>query len=369
LTKADELARHSTLGMPAYIAGTPKEEIEKKYGIKNTVKLASNENPLKVSPKVIEAISREAKNCYMYPEGTSPELREALAANLGVRASQIIVGNGGDHVIGLLCHAFVEEGDDVIVGSPSFRTYAINTAIMGGNLVRVPLKDLTLDPEGILNAITERTKLIFFCNPNNPTGTIVKKDRIRAFMRRVPERCIVVFDEAYHEFVADPDYPDSMEYVRAGRNVFILRTFSKVYGLAGLRVGYCIASEELAQTLGRVLPAFPVNRLAQAAALAALEDQAFVAATLENNTTGKEYLYGAFDKLGLHYAETETNFIFVDIKMPAKTAYENMLHYGVIVRPCDQWDMPTCLRVTIGTMDENKKMIDALIHVLDQNNQ
>lgn len=364
MIKADELVRHSTLDMPAYVAGTPKEEIEKKYGIKNTIKLASNENPLRVSPKVIDAISREAQNCYMYPEGTSPELREALAAKLGVSASEIIVGNGGDHVIGLLCHAFVEEGDEVIVGSPSFRTYAINTAIMGGKLVRVPLKNLTLDPEGILGAVTERTKLIFFCNPNNPTGTIVKAQEIRSFMERVPERCIVVFDEAYHEFVADPDYPDSLEYVRAGRNVFVLRTFSKVYGLAGLRVGYCIAPEVLTSALGRVLPAFPVNRIAQAAALAALGDEAFVAATLENNAAGKRFLYSTFDKIGLHYAKTETNFIFVDIGVPAKTAYEKMLRRGIIVRPCDQWDMPTCLRITIGTMDENRKFAEALTHIL-----
>ena len=193
MKNADQLARRSTLHMPPYIAGKPKEEVMLEYGLDSAVKLASNENPLKLPQSVIDAITREAGNCYMYPEGSSPTLREALAKRNGITPTQIIVGNGGDHVIGVICHAFVEENDEIIVGDPSFRTYAINTAIMGGKLVKAPLKDFTFDVDALLAAITPKTKLIFFCNPNNPTGTIVGRAEVERFMSKVPETCIVVY--------------------------------------------------------------------------------------------------------------------------------------------------------------------------------
>lgn len=360
------LARNGIMDMSPYIPGKPVEEVQKEYGLTDIIKMASNENPLKTSPKAMEAMRLELEKTYMYPEGSSPTVREALSKKLDIPAKNILVAAGGDHVITLMCMAFVNEGEEVVTGHPSFKTYEQGTAIAGGKLIRVPLtKDYAFDLDAMAAAINEKTKLIFLCNPNNPTGTIVRRREVEAFLDKVPSHCIVVFDEAYFEYVTDPDYPNGLDYVRQGRNVMVLRTFSKLYGLAGARVGYGIAPDHLMDAYARVLPPFPVCRVAQAGAVAALSDTAFVQRVLKENGEGRQYLCAEFDRMGLPYAESHANFIFVDVKTPVNDLYPKLLAKGIIVRPCGPWGYPTSIRVTIGTMEENKTFIrtlEALIH-------
>ena len=355
-----KFARRGVMNLAPYIPGKPTEEVEREYGVHNVVKLASNENPLKTSPMAVEAMRKEAVNSYLYPEGSSPMVREAIAEHTGVKPENVIVGNGGDHVIGLLCHAFITEGEEVIIGTPSFRTYGLNAAIMGAKIVEVPLKDMTFDLDAILAAITPKTKLIFFCNPNNPTGTIVGKKKVAEFMSKVPEHVIVVFDEAYTEYVADPEYPNGVDYVKQDRNVMVVRTFSKIYGLAGNRVGYAIAPAWLIDVVGRVIPAFPVNRMAQVGAVAALHDTEFLSEVRKVNLEGIAYLCKEFDKLDMPYAKPNGNFIFVDMRMPAKEIFVELMKRAFVIRPGNQWGYDTYARITVGTMEQNKALIAAL---------
>ena len=355
-------ARQGIMSIAPYAPGKSIDEVQKDLGLAEVVKLAFNENPLKSSPKAIEAMRSELERAYMYPDGGSRDLRIALAAKYGLEASQIVVGNGGDHVISLITEAFVNEGDEVIVADPSFVTYKFATVIIGGRLISVPVKKdtLTLDLEAMAAAITERTKIIFLCNPNNPTATIVRRPEVDAFLAQVPERCLVVFDEAYFEYVGDPQYPDGLDYVRQERNTIVIRTFSKVYGLAGLRIGYAAGPKPVMDILARVLPPFPANRLAQAGALAALEDSDFISEVLNENKEGRAYLCAEFDKLGLTYAESHANYIFVDMKRDAAALNADLLKCGFILRPAGSWGYPTFFRISIGTMNENKKFINAL---------
>ncbi|MCL1975885.1 MAG: histidinol-phosphate transaminase [Firmicutes bacterium] len=356
-----DLARAGIMKLSPYVAGKPVEEVEAEYGVKVKAKLASNENPLGVSPLAMAAIEKEIANCFLYPEGSSPRVRHKLAARLDLPPEQIFLATGGDHILTLLGNAFVNQGDEVIAGAPSFYTYTLSTLIMGGILVKVPLTNHVYDLDAVLNAITPQTKLIFFCNPNNPTGTIVHKDKVADFMSKIPDHCVVVFDEAYFEFISDPDYGDGVEdYVKKDANVVVLRTFSKLYGLAGLRIGYAVAAAHLAPVLGRVMPPFPVNRLAQVAAEAAMDDQEFVAAVIKNNNEGRAYLNAEFDKLGMKYAPSYGNFIFVDTGMPAPQTNEALLKRGLVIRPGHQWGCETYLRITIGTPAENEAFIEAL---------
>jgi histidinol-phosphate aminotransferase len=363
---AHRFARRGIMGMPAYTPGKPIEEVQREYNLTHIVKLASNENPLKTSPLALEAMKQELENCFLYPESSSPCVRRALGEKLSYPAENIVVANGGDQVISLICQAFLDEGDEAVVGDPSFGIYHQNILIMGARIVRVPLKALTFDLDAILRAVTEKTKLIFFCNPNNPTSTIVPKGEVERFMARVPEHCIVVFDEAYFEYVDDPAYGDGMDYVKAGRNVVVLRTFSKAYGLAGCRVGYAVAPDHLIQALLRVMPAFPVNRVAQAGATAALFDTAFVGASKRLNSEGRAYLANAFAEMNMPCAKPNANFVFADTRMDAGKVYEALLRRGVIVRPGTQWGLNTSLRVSVGTMEENRAFVAAMKEIVKQ---
>ena len=364
---ATQLARDHIMKLSPYVAGKPIEEVEAEYGVKVLAKLASNENPLGISPKAVAAMEKEMKNCFLYPEGSSPRVRHKLAERLNVQEGQIFLATGGDHILTLLGNAFVNQGDEVIVGAPSFYTYTLSTLVMGGALIKVPLSDLTYDLDAVLAAITPQTKLIFFCNPNNPTGTIVPKDKVADFMGKVPDHCVVVFDEAYFEFISDPAYGDGIEdYVKKGANVVVLRTFSKLYGLAGLRIGYAVAAEHLAPVLGRVMPPFPVNRLAQVAAEAAMDDTEFVEAVIKTNNEGRAYLNDQFDKLGLAYAPSYGNFIFVDVGIPAPKVNEELLKRGIVIRPGHQWGCETFIRVTIGTPEQNQAFINALKEIIER---
>lgn len=348
-----------------YVPGTPIEEVQREYGLEDVIKLASNENPLGPSPKALAAIQRALPGLNFYPDGQSYHLRRAIAEHLGARLEQVAVGNGADGIIVQTCLAYLDEDAEVIVGRSSFPVYTIYTAVMRATMIKVPLNDFRLDLESMAGAINDRTRLIFVCNPNNPTGTIVTASEVATFMERVPDHVLVVFDEAYRELVASEEYPDTLQYVREGRgNVMIMRTFSKVYGLAGVRLGYAIAMPEVLAPLNQVKEPFAVNMLAQAAGIAALEDEDFLRRSVAATHEGRAFLYREFDRLGLRYVESHTNFVLVEIGPQAAQVQRRLLEKGVIVRPCAGYDLPTFLRITVGSSAQNVRLVEALQDVL-----
>jgi histidinol-phosphate aminotransferase len=336
-----------------YIPGkTPKEP--------GVVKLASNENPFGPSPRAVKAIGEEAGKLQIYPDQKSTLLREALASKLGVGVDNIICGNGSDDIMQVLASTYIEPGDEVVVSKNTFSLYELVTRLFGGKLVLVDLKDDALDLAALAGAVTKKTKVIFLTNPNNPTGTIFAAAEFAAFKKKVPDNVLIIVDEAYAEFVENKDFPDSIKYAKEGRNVVVLRTFSKFFGLAGLRVGYGVARKELIAPMFKTKMPFNVNRLAQAGAAAALDDDDFMAKTLQNNGAGKDYLYAELDKLGLKYKNTEANFIFINVKKPADEMFLTLMSAGVIIRPLTSFGFPNAIRVSIGTPEQNAKFIAAL---------
>lgn len=352
--------------IPVYKPGRPIEEVQKQFGITDVIKLASNENPLGASPKAVEAICRMASRVNMYPDGKSAVLAEALARRFRVEPSQVAVGNGADGLIMELCMAYLDEQSEVVVSRSSFPMYDVFSYTMRAHLIKTPLTHAyELDLQAMARAITERTKIIFVCNPNNPTGTALGAAEVDAFLKDVPDHVIVVFDEAYYEYVAAPDFPDTIEYVRQGReNVVVLRTFSKAYGLAGIRVGYGFGSASLLAPLKLVKEPFAVNLLAQAAGLAALEDDEFCARSVALNNEGKAYLYREFERLGLSYVPTHTNFILTRLGENMLWLVERLMEHGVIIRPGDAYDLPEFARITIGTPEQNRRLVQALEELL-----
>jgi histidinol-phosphate aminotransferase len=348
-----------------YVPGTPIEEVQRLYGITDVIKLASNENPLGSSPLALEAILEVLPRLNRYPDSHSHELRQALAVSLQVQPEQIIVGNGADGVITQICMAYLDDGSEAIASMSSFPNHERFTHIMRGRLIKTPLNAYRLDLEAMAAAISPRTRLAFVCNPNNPTGTLVTAQEVATFLDRVPDHVLVVFDEAYYELVDSDQYPETIDYVRQGReNVILLRTFSKVYGLAGLRLGYGVAMPSVLAPLNQVKDSFPVNQLAQAAGIAALQDHDFLERTVRANHAARLWLYGQFDRLGLPYVESHTNFVLVQIGPHALEVQQELLERGVIVRPCDGYDLYDCLRVTVGTPDQDARFIETLEQVL-----
>lgn len=353
-----------------YVPGKPVEEVKREYGLDDVIKLASNENPLGTSPKAVAAMREALARINVYPDGQSYDLRQALARRFDLPMETVTVGNGADGLIMELCMAFLDEESEVIVSASSFPVYDIYTYIMRAELVKTPLKDYGLDLEAMADAVTERTRVIFVCNPNNPTGTVVTADEVDRFMRRIPEHVLVVFDEAYYEFVDADDYPTTMDYVREGRqNVLILRTFSKVYGLAGIRLGYGIGHPDVLACLHQVKEPFAVNLLAQAAGLAALGDSAFLERTVTTNCAERHFLYGELERLGLFYVSSHTNFVMVEIGPQAGDVVEALLKAGVIVRPCGGYDLPDFVRVTIGERGQNERFVHSLARILGRSEQ
>ena len=365
MKKEKSLVRKGILDLKPYIPGKPIEEVKRELGLKEVIKLASNETSIGPSPLAVEAIKKEIENINLYPESSSRLLREKIAQKLNLNKETIIVGNGADNIISLVGMAFINEGDEVITGEITFPAYETITKIIGGKAIPVKFKDYTYNLEDIVHQINERTKLIFICNPNNPTGTIVNKEAVDKFMRQIPEDIVIVFDEAYYDYVEDKNYPDSLSYVLEGKNIIILRTFSKIAGIAGVRIGYGIAKPELIGYLRQVASPFPVNRLAQVAAAASLDDEEHRRKVLRSNQEGKRYLYRELKKLDLFYLPTEANFIFIDLKTNANVIFEKLLKKGVIIRPGKTWGCSNFIRVTIGTRNENRKFIQALKEVLN----
>ncbi len=346
-----------------YSPGKPIEEVAREFGLdpKSIIKLASNENPLGPSPLAVEAMRQHVQDVRLYPDGDSYELRHALADYLDVDANEIVVGRGSDEIMHFLAVAFLEPGDEVVMGDPPFSMYEISTLLMGATPVKVPLKDYTHDLPAMADAITPRTKLVYIANPHNPTGTINTRDEVDAFLARIPEQVLVVLDEAYFQYASRPDYPTSLDYARAGHNVIVLHTFSKIYSLAGLRIGYGVSFRpEVIKAIKQVQEPFNVANLAQWAAIASLQDPEQITRGRAVNDAGKAQLYAAFERLGLPYVPTETNFILVDVRQPCREVFGRLLREGVIVRTGDIFGYPTKIRVTIGTAEENARFIATL---------
>lgn len=353
--------REELTNLSPYKPGRPIEDVKREYGLEHVVKLASNENPLGCSPKAVEAIKNALDSLNLYPDGNCTALKEALSKKLNLSVENIILSSGLDEMIDLLAKTFFKKDDEVVMADITFPRYIATTMMMGAKPVIVPLVNWTYDLKGMLNAITEKTKLIWLCNPNNPTGTMFTEKELVDFLDKVPDDIIVVYDEAYREFVTRDDYPkDSLKFLDKYPNMIILRTFSKIYGLAALRVGYTMASKEIIENINKVRGPFNVNTLAQVAALAALEDEDFINKTYDLNVEGKNYLYEEFDKLNLDYAPSETNHIFVNVGRDGNEVFVELQKRGVIVRPM----VETYIRVSIGTMEENRLFIEKLKEVL-----
>ena len=362
--KIEQLARKGILKLVAYVPGRAIEEVEKEYGVKRWVKLASNENLLGPSPKVAKAIRKEVQNIHFYPEAPCSTLRTALARRFSLKEGNIVISNGADNLIFMVAKAFVDGGDEVVMATPTFPVYTNTTQIMGGIPVRVPLKDFTHDLPEMLKRVNRKTKLVYVCNPNNPTGTIVTRKALDDFMSRLPERVIVVLDEAYFDFVDSPNFPNGLGYVKKGKQVIVLRTFSKVYGLAGLRIGYALGREDLIKGLNQVRDPFPVHRLAQVAAEAALKDRKYEEQSIRMIRDGRKYLYRELERLGLSYVPSQANFILIDFGRDINEVFEGLLREGIIIRPGGIWNYPTSGRVTIGRIGDHRKFIKALRKIL-----
>jgi histidinol-phosphate aminotransferase len=347
-----------------YVPGKPLEALEREYGISDSVKLASNENPLGPSPKAVAAIRNGLAALHRYPDGAGHRLTHKIADANGVSPANVVIGNGSDDIIALLVRALIRPGDRVIVPQPSFLMYAISAGAAGAVVDTVPLKSLSMDLEAMAERVTTDTRLVFVCNPNNPTGTVISQKAFDRFMDRLPAGVVVVVDEAYIEFVRNSDGLKTGLPRDLHRPLVTLRTFSKVYGLAGLRVGYGIMPASLAEILHRVRLPFNVNSLAQAAAAAALDDQAFVAQTVKRVHQGLDHLYDALDHLGLTYFKTEANFFLIDVGQPAAVVFEKMLRQGVIVRSMHAYGFPAYIRINVGLEAENRRFLRALETVL-----
>ncbi len=343
-----------------YLPGKPLEALEREYGISDSIKLASNENPLGPSPKALAAIRQSLSTLHRYPDGAGHRLTRKIADANGVSPVNVVIGNGSDDIIALLVRALVRPGDRVVVPRPSFLMYDITATAAGALVDDVPLKAMTMDLDAMARRVTADTRLVFVCNPNNPTGTVVTQKDFDRFMARLPDDLVVVVDEAYIEFARSADGLKTGKSSDLDRPLVTLRTFSKAYGLAGLRMGYGIMPAALAEVLNRVRQPFNVNAMAQAAAAAALDDRAFLQETVDMVHRGLNELYRALDRLGLTYFKTEANFFLIDVGQPADTVFENMLRQGVIVRSMCAYGYPTYIRINVGLEAENRRFIRAL---------
>ena len=359
-----DLIRESIKCLIPYSPGKDSEEAKREYGLEEIIKLASNENPLGPSPKAIEAIRAAAPDVYLYPDPTWRDLVLALSAKFDLPSETIVVGRGSDEIIHMAGLALLDPDSEVVFSDPPFALYPLTAAHLGCNAVAVPHKDLAHDLERIAAACTDQTRLVFLSNPYNPTGTIFKQAEVDAFLADVPETAVVVLDEAYFEYVDDPEFPRSLEYVREGRHVIVLRTFSKIYALAGLRVGYGFAPPALARGLKQACEPFNVSSLAQVAAIASLADDEQVRRSRQMVWEGKAYLYGEFSRLGLEYIPTQSNFILLDVGIHSRECFEGLIRRGVTVRTGDIFGLPTWIRVTVGTPEQNRVFVEKLEEVL-----
>lgn len=358
-------ARQALQNLKPYAPGKPIWEVQKEYGLDRVIKLASNENSLGPSPKALEAIRSRLGELHRYPDGRSAALVHALAEQAGLTSDNFVVTNGGDELIVLISQAFLEPGDEIVVPEPTFSEYAFGANLMEGAIIKVPLREgFRYGVDDLLAAVTDRTKIVYLCSPNNPTGTYLPEAEMRRFLDLLPKRVLVVIDVAYWHYATADDYCDGYSFIREEYPVIALHTFSKIYGLAGIRVGYGAAPASIIATLLKVKTPFNVNALAEAAALAALDDEAHVDASRRMNEEGREQLYAGFRKLSLSYTESMANFVLVEIGPETDRVYQQLLERGIIVRAAKNWGFPRHVRVSVGTREENAAFLEALEQLL-----
>lgn len=351
------------VNLPVYKPGKPIEEVKKELGLNEVIKLASNENPYGTSPKAKAAIIADLDNLSIYPDGSAAELTSALATHLGVKSDNIIFGCGSDEIIALIARAFFLPGDETIMADQTFSVYKSNADIEGAVTIEVPLANGTHDLVAMLSQVTERTKVIWVCNPNNPTGTIVSAEALSTFLDSVPKQVMVVLDEAYYEYVTDLSYSDGIKLIERYPNLVVLRTFSKIYGLAALRIGYGVASPAIIKLINQVREPFNTSRVAQVAALSALGDQDYVQECRRLNAAGILQLQAEFKRLDLESFPAHGNFIMVDVRKPAVDVFDALLRKGIIVRAGHRL-YPSYIRVTVGSAEQNKAFVEALEQIL-----
>ncbi len=350
-----------------YVPGKPLEEAKRELGLDRIVKLASNENPFGPSPRAIEVMRQALNSVHIYPDTGSYYLTRKLSEIYRIPEDNILVGPGSAIITKWLTFALVEDGEEGITADKTFLIYKIAMQETRGNLIEVPVKDYSYDLDAIADRVTERTKIIFIANPNNPTGTLIRRREFEAFMARVPDHVLVVYDEAYREYVDDEEHPCGEDYLQRYSNLVVLRTFSKAYGLAGMRIGYALfADPRVKEAVWKVVPPFPVTYLAQKAALAALDDVDFVKMSFDRNREGKKYLYSEFERLGVRYLKSQTNFIFVIPDHDARDIVRRLFQKGIIVRHTRAFGAPEAFRVSVGTLEENREFIKALEEVLEE---
>lgn len=353
--------REQVKDIASYVPGKSIEAVKIEHELDEVIRLASNENPLGPSPLALKAMQEALLDSHLYPDASTTVLRERLAVLYNVLPEQVMTGNGADNVISLVISAYINEGDEVIYCSPTFPAYRSSTLLMGGKPIEVPLtKNMTFDLDGMKESITDRTKLVFICNPNNPTGTIVEAEKLRDFIENLPNHVTVIMDEAYIEYVSDKSYLTGIDFFHEGHNVITIRTFSKYYSLAGLRVGYAIAREDILEPILRLREPFACNRIAVAGAVGTLDDKEFMAKHEKMNEAGKQKLTKELTELGFEVTPSETNFLFVDVKRNAFELFELLLKRGIIIRPCTGWGFTEHIRVSIGTEEQNTLLIDIL---------
>lgn len=358
------LATRGVQGLHPYEAGKPVDELERELGISDIVKLASNENPLGPSPKAIAAMQDVLADTTRYPDSNGFRLKQALRQYYGLEPEQLTLGNGSNDVLELIARAFLNPNDEVVFSEYAFAVYPIVTQACGARAVVAPAYEFGHSLQAMAEAITDRTRLLFIANPNNPTGTVLMRDELVAFLDSVPEQVIVVLDEAYTEYVESEAFPDGLELLPRYRNLIVTRTFSKAWGLAGVRVGFAAACAEITDLLNRVRQPFNVSSLALAAAEAVLQDVEYLQRSVELNRSGMQQLKQGIKQLGLGYIPSCGNFITVDMARPALPVFEALLREGVIVRPLAAYGLPEHLRISIGLPDENERCLRALKQVL-----
>jgi len=358
-----ELANTGVQQLHPYQAGKSIGELQRELGVENIIKLASNENPLGASPLAIEAAQKALHEPARYPDPAGYELKQALAEYLTIEADHITLGNGSDSLFTLLLNAFGGPGKNIVISEYGFAGYAIAAKTTQTDVITAPAKDWGCDLTAMANAITPETSLVFMANPNNPTGTWVNENELITFLEQIPERVIVVMDEAYFEFMQQSDYPDTIKLQSQYPQLVTTRTFSKAYGLAGLRVGYAIANPSITEILNRIRLPFNVSSPAQAAAVAALKDQAHIERSIQSNEQNKQFLMPAFTDLGFNHLPVTSNFITVDLGVDATPVYQDLLKQGIIVRPIANFGMPNHLRISIGLDTENQRLLKAFSRI------
>lgn len=347
------------------VADYPVEELKKILQKEKVYKLSFNENPFGPSSKAIQAMEQAIRASNLYPSSRGEELQEAIASREGIQREQVLLSNGADDMINLAAQTFLEPEDEVIMPAVTFIQYEAAAHLMGAVPVKVPMSgQLETDLDGILQSVTEKTKMICLCNPNNPTGAIISDEQMAAFLKRVPKNVIVIIDEAYYEYVNDPEFSTAVKYISDYENILIVRTFSKIYSLAAVRIGYGMGSVTLTEAIHHVRPPFNVNGIAQAGALASLNDLEHVQASKQLNEEGKQLLYEAFERLGFEYIRSNGNFVYVDTRIQGEHLFQELAQKGIIVRILKGYGLPTSLRVSIGQTEETKAFIEALHEVL-----